>query len=466
MTKSHLIEDWRPDDEAFWRRSGRRVARRNLSFSVFAEFLGFSIWQLWSVVAVKLGAAGFHFSTSRLFWLISIPGLIGATLRFPYTFGPARFGGRNWTVFSALVLLLPAIGLAMAVGHPGTPYWVFVLLAGTAGLGGGNFSSSMANISYFYPDRSKGTALGINAAGGNLGVAVVQRLVPWVVAGGLGGAILGGFTGHPGLYHHGLYHHGFYLQNAGLIYVPLILIAAIGAWRYMDNLAGLRSSFADQAVVVKRRYTWTVMWLYCGAFGSFIGYSAALPLLIKTQFKAVDPLAYAFLGPLVGSVARPFGAWLSDRVGGARVTTGTFVGMSAAVPVLLVFLHGRAFTGFLAMFLVLFVLSGMANGSVFRMVPALARKWVFDHLGNNPETQAMARRETAAVIGLSAAVAAYGGFLIPQGFNASISSTGTPDPAFYVFVGFYVSCVAVTYLQFIARSVVARSRWSMAEANA
>lgn len=466
MTRSHLIEDWRPDDEGFWLRSGRRVARRNLSFSVFAEFLGFSIWQLWSVVAVKLGAAGFGFSTSRLFWLISIPGLVGATLRFPYTFGPARFGGRNWTVFSALALLLPAIGLAMAVSHPGTPYWVFVVLAGTAGLGGGNFSSSMANISYFYPDRSKGTALGINAAGGNLGVAVAQRLVPWVVAGGLGGALLGGFTGHPAPHHPAPHHPGVYLQNAGLIYVPLILIAAAGAWRYMDNLAGARSTFRDQAVVLKRGYTWTIMWLYSGAFGSFIGFSAALPLLIKTQFKGIDPLAYAFLGPLVGSVARPLGGWLADRVGGARVTATVFVGMAGAVLALLVLLHGHTFGGFLAMFLVLFVLSGIANGSVFRMVPALSRKWVFDHFGNDETTQAVARREAAAVIGLSAAAAAYGGFLIPQGFNASISSTGAADTALWVFVAYYVSCVALTYLQLIARSVTPWSRWSMAEANA
>ncbi len=464
MGNTHLIEDWRPDDEAFWLSSGRRVARRNLAFSIMAEFLGFSVWQLWSVVAVKLGAAGFHFSTGRLFWLISIPGLVGATLRFPYTFAPARFGGRNWTVVSALALLLPAIGLAAAVSNPGTPYWVFLVLAATAGLGGGNFSSSMANISFFYPDRSKGTALGVNAAGGNVGVAVVQRLVPWVVTGGIGGAILGGSTGH----HVPSGHQGLFLQNAGLVYVPLIVVAAIGAWRYMDNLAGSRSSFSDQAVVLKRGYTWTVMWLYFGAFGSFIGYSAALPLLIKTQFREVDPLAYAFLGPLVGSMARPLGGWLSDRVGGARVTAATFVGMSAAVLAVLAFLHGHAFGGFLAMFLVLFVLSGMANGSVFCMVPAVARKWVFDRLGDNPETQAVARREAAAVIGLSAAAAAYGGFLIPQGFNASLSATGAADTAFYFFLALYVSCVVVTYLQFITRSAAPLSRlarWSMAEAN-
>ena len=376
------ITDWRPDDEGFWQQTGRQVARRNLIWSIAVEFLGFSVWQLWSVTAVKLPDAGFAFSTDQLFWLVSVPGLVGATLRFPYTFAPARFGGRAWTVVSALLLLIPALGLAFAVSNPETPYWAFLALAATAGFGGGNFASSMANISFFYPDRAKGTALGINAAGGNLGVAVVQKLVPWVIGGGLvGGAIVGGPTGAEGLY----------LQNAGLVYVPLILFSALMAWRCMDTLVDARSSVREQAGALRRKYCWIVTVLYIGAFGSFIGYSAALPLVIKTQFAGVDPLAYAFLGPLVGSIARPLGGWLSDRVGGARMTLAAFAGMTVTVPIVLASLHAESFGGFLGAMMVLFVLSGMANGSVFRMVPVCARKAALDEMEDGSPRRASER---------------------------------------------------------------------------
>jgi MFS transporter, NNP family, nitrate/nitrite transporter len=297
---ARTITQWTPDDPAFWEREGRTVARRNLRWSIFAEFLGFSVWQLWSVVAVTLNDAGFDLTTSQLFWLVSLPGLVGATMRFPYTFAPARFGGRRWTVVSALLLLIPTLLLAWMVTEPTTPYWALLAAAATAGFGGGNFASSMANIAYFYPEDRKGAALGLNAAGGNIGVAVVQKVVPLVIAVGAGAAL--------------------HLELAGLVFVPFILVAAAGAWRRMDDLPGMRSTFADQARVVRHRQTWLLTLLYIGAFGSFIGYSAAMPLLIKGEFPGYDPLAYAFLGPLVGSLARPFGGWLSDRVGGARVT--------------------------------------------------------------------------------------------------------------------------------------------------
>ncbi|GAC1530480.1 MAG: MFS transporter [Thermoleophilaceae bacterium] len=454
------IRDWNAEDDLFWEAGGRAIARRNLAWSVFAEFLGFSVWQLWSVTAVKLPEAGFHLTTSQLFWLVSIPGLIGATMRFPYTFAPARFGGRNWTVVSALLLLIPCIGLAYGVSDPTTPYALLLLLAATAGFGGGNFSSSMANISHFFPDKHKGAALGLNAAGGNIGVAVAQKAVPWVIGGGLlGGAIIGSSTGKGDLY----------LQNAGLIYIPLIVIAAFGAWRFMNNLAGARSTFRDQAVAVRRGYTWTITWLYIGAFGSFIGYSAALPLLIKTQFAGVNPLDYAFLGPLVGSLSRPLGGWLADRLGGAKITLVSFAVMGGAVFGVLQFLHAGAFGGFLAMFILLFMFSGMANGSVFKMVPTLAlhdAKQRMGRDGDEERVQVVARREGAAVIGLSAAVAAYGAFLIPEGFKQSLSSTHAPDSAFYVFLVFYGTCMGMTWWRFLRRSLAHRRAPSLANLGA
>ncbi len=416
------ITDWRPDDPTFWDATGRKVAQRNLSFSIFAEFLGFSVWQLWSVVAVKLNDSGFSLTTGQLFWLVSIPGLVGATMRFPYTFAPARFGGRTWTVVSALLLLIPCALLAWLVSDPATPYWALLAAAATAGLGGGNFASSMANISYFYPEGRKGAALGLNAAGGNIGVAVVQKAVPLVIAIGAGTAL--------------------HLEYAGLVWMPFILLAAFGAWRYMDNLAGARSTFRDQAVVVRHRQTWLLTLLYVGAFGSFIGYSAALPLLIKGEFAGYDPLPFAFLGPLVGSLSRPFGGWLSDRVGGARVTLAMFTGMAAIVPGVIIALSQGSFGLFLGCFLVLFVLSGMANGSTFKIVPLVFSAM---HAGDRPR----ALRETAAVLGFSSAVAAYGSFLIPQAFKEAIERTGGPEPAFYGFLGYYVVCIAITALVYL-----------------
>ncbi|MDP8987397.1 MAG: MFS transporter, partial [Actinomycetota bacterium] len=198
MSPAGWIERWEPDDEAFWTSTGRRIARRNLRLSIFAEFLGFSVWLLWSVVATRLNEAGFDLSSSQLFTLVAVPALVGATLRFPYTFAVPRFGGRNWTVASALLLLVPTVLLAVLVGDPSTPYWALLAGAATAGVGGGNFASSMANISFFFPEREKGWALGLNAAGGNLGVAVLQLVAPVVVAAGA----------------------GLHLARAGLMWVP------------------------------------------------------------------------------------------------------------------------------------------------------------------------------------------------------------------------------------------------------
>src|SRR5262249_5119588 len=313
------IEEWNPEDQAFWKTGGRRIARRNLFWSILAENLGFSVWLIWSVVATRLPKVGFHYTTEELFSLVALPGLVGALMRFPYTFAVPRFGGRNWTIVSALLLFVPTTLLAFLVTDPTTPYWLMALAAATAGLGGGNFASSMANISFFFPDREKGFALGLNAAGGNIGVSTVQLLIPIV----LGMPLFNLYLGHP----QGAAH--IYLQNAGLFWLPLILVAAIGASRYMNTLASAKSTFRDQAIVVRHKDTWIMSWLYIGTFGSFIGYSAAFPLLLKTQFPQIT-MNLAFLGALVGSVARPFGGKLADRVGGARVTLINFIVMGTA----------------------------------------------------------------------------------------------------------------------------------------
>ena len=461
MRNASWIIRWNPNDARFWDATGRRTARRNLFWSIFAEFLGFSVWQLWSAVAVNLNRNGFHLTLGQLFWLVSIPGLVGATMRFPYGFVVARVGGRNWTVISVALLLIPSALLAVLVQHPGTPYWALIAAAATAGFGGGNFASSMANISYFYPDSKKGWALGLNAAGGNIGVAVVQFVVPAVI--GLG--VLG-------LAAHRAAHLS--LQWAGLVWLPFIVVAMIGAFFFMNNLAVARATMRQQLVILRRRQTWIMSWLYVGTFGSFIGYSAAFPLLIKSQFPHVNPLEFAFLGPLIGSLTRPMGGRLADRLGGAPVTFVNFIVMIAATLGVVWTLGMKASPGafpvFLTLFLVLFVTTGIGNGSTFRMIPAAFRKEDMRRAGNGgarelDRADRDARTEAAAALGFTSAIAAYGSFVIPQAYSASITGTGSAAAALLGFVAFYASCVGVTWWFFLRGSAHEAAMPSLAEAS-
>ena len=452
------ISDWNPEDEKFWNSKGKFIARRNLIWSIFAEHLGFSIWLLWSIVATKLPQAGFHYTTDQLFQLVALPGLIGSLMRFPYTFAVTKFGGRNWTVFSAAVLFIPTLALAYFVTQPDTPFWLMLLVAATAGLGGGNFASSMANISFFYPNRMKGWALGLNAAGGNIGVSGVQLLTP----------LLLGFE-FVSLYQATPVAEGLYLQNAGLMWILPLVIAVIGAFFFMNNLASARSSFKEQLVIIKRKHNWVMSYIYIGTFGSFIGYSAAFPLLIKTQFPNVT-VAIAFLGPLVGSLSRPVGGLLADKIGGAIVTFWNFVAMGAATIGVMYFVDVKDFAGFLAMFLILFVTTGIGNGSTYRMIPSIFREErLREAKGLGEAARALAMKaasiEAAAALGFIGAVGACGGYLIPRGFGASIASTGGPHMALAVFLLFHVSCIALTWWYYLRKNFLVLRAPSLAEAR-
>jgi MFS transporter, NNP family, nitrate/nitrite transporter len=449
MAASSLISRWNPEDSMFWRKRGFTVAQRNLWISIPALTLAFAIWMVWSVVVVSLPQAGFRFSTNQLFWLASLPALCGATLRIFYSFAVPIVGGRRWTAISTASLLLPAMGIGMAVQHPTTPYEVFVLLALLCGFGGGNFASSMSNISFFFPKKLKGTALGLNAGLGNLGVSLVQFTVPVVV----GLNALPFFGSQPQLVVKAGQTTLMWLQNAGYVWVPFIAVSALAAWFGMNDIAEAKASFTDQAVIFKRRHNWLMCWLYLGTFGSFIGYSAGLPLLIKSQFPGVDPLQFAWIGPLLGAVARPIGGWLADKAGGARVTFWTFAAMIVGAAAVLAFMpHGGAggsFTGFLLAFLFLFAASGVGNGSTFRMIPVIflaERQRAAEGKGRTMEAILKdANKEAAAVLGFSSAVGAYGGFFIPKSYGTSIAMTGGPGGALVVFMLFYLSCVVITW---------------------
>ena len=456
--RAKLLTIWTPEDKAFWAQQGQAIANLNLWISVPALFLAFAVWQLWSVVAVNLNALGFNFTTNQLFWLAAAPALSGATLRIFYSFMVPIFGGRRWTAISTASLLIPVIGIGMAVQDPATSYPTMLGLALLCGLGGGNFSSSMANISFFFPKERKGSALGVNAGLGNLGVSSVQFLAPLVVTMPIWLALGGDpqvITNKAGQ------QVEIWAQNAAFIWVPFIAIAAIAAWIGMNDIADAKASFAEQAIIFKRKHNWIMCWLYLGTFGSFIGYAAGFPLLIKSQFPAVNALQFAWLGPLVGAVVRPFGGWLADKLGGAKVTFWNFIVMALAVGGVLYYLpsgpSGGSFAGFLTMFLILFLTTGIGNGSTFRMIPVIfATERTREAAGKGKAAQEQAlkegNKEAAAVLGFAGAIGAYGGFFIPKSYGTSISLTGGPEGALYVFIVFYLTCIATTWWFYVRKS--------------
>jgi NNP family nitrate/nitrite transporter-like MFS transporter len=417
------IDHWDPEDATCWRGGGLAIARRNLGFSIFAEFLGFCVWALWSVVVPLLPAAGFDLTLNQQFWLIALPSLVGATIRIPYTFAVPLFGGRNWTIVSALLLLIPASALSFVVTRPETSFGVLLACAALAGFGGGNFASSMTNISFFFPEAEKGKALGLNAAGGNLGTGIVQMVVPAVIAIGA----------------------GVHLERAGLLFAPLAVLAAIGAWRFMDNLSGVKSDYRAFADATRNRHTWIISFLYIGTFGSFIGYAGAFPTLLKTQFPEA-PLQLAFLGALIGALTRPLGGALSDRIGGARLTIASFAILALGAFAAITGLKQHSFGLFFAAFMVLFTGAGIGNGATYRMIPAVFRAGVTD-----AATLSVRRKAAAGCIGIAGAVGAYGGFFIPRGFAMAKETFGSLVPALWVFIAAYVVMAAVTYAVYARR---------------
>lgn len=444
---NHVLKEWSPEDSGFWSKTGRGIATRNLWLSVPNLTLAFAVWMVWSMVVAKLKLIGFEFTTDQLFWLTALPALSGATLRIFYSFVVPIFGGRLWTVLTTLSLAVPAIGIGVAVQNPATPYIVFVVLALLCGFGGGNFASSMSNIAFFFPKKEKGNALAINAGFGNLGVSLMQFVVPVIVVSGLFAPVFGaGQTVHDKGVESQLY-----LQNAGFIWVPFIFGAAIAAWFGMNDIASAKASFKAQSVVFKRRHNWIMCWLYLGTFGSFIGFAAAFPLLTKTLFPDVNALQLAFLGPLVGAASRALTGWVSDKWGGENVTQITFYALIMGVGAVLYGVGAAggpaSFPVFFSAFMWLFFWTGVGNASTFQMIPAIVRA---DMLRLMPQADTAQRlkaseMEAAAIIGFTSAFGAYGGVFIPMAFGQSLKASGSPVPALFCFLAFYVSCALINW---------------------
>ncbi|MFF3512285.1 nitrate/nitrite transporter [Streptomyces sp. NPDC002573] len=421
------IEHWDPEDETFWRTTGRRVARRNLAFSVLSEHIGFSVWTLWSVLVLFMGPE-YGLTPADKFLLTSVVTLVGAVVRVPYTFAVALFGGRNWTIVSACSLLVPTIA-AFVVMKPGTSFSTFLWVGLLAGIGGGNFASSMTNINAFFPLRRKGWALGINAGGGNIGVPVIQ-LVTLAVIGAHGGP-----------------------RVLLALYIPLIVVAAVLAALFMDNIASVRNDTGAAKDAAKEAHTWIMAFLYVGTFGSFIGYSFAFGQVLQSQFGRT-PLQAAYLtfvGPLLGSLIRPVGGWLADRYGGARITLWNFVAMAGATAVLVVAGTQKSLPLFVTAFVVLFVLSGLGNGSTYKMIPGIFQAKALTKGLSGEEAAVYGRRLSGAAMGLIGAVGALGGVGINLAFRQSFLSYGSGTGACVAFLAFYGVAFVVTWAVYLRR---------------
>ena len=443
---SRLLQDWRPEDPAFWEKTGHKVASRNLWISVPCLLLGFCVWMLFSLVSVNLNKVGFNFTTDQLFMLTAIPSVSGALLRVPYSFMIPLFGGRRWTALSTIFLVLPCIWLGFAVQDASTSYNTFLVIALLCGFGGANFASSMSNISFFFPKSKQGGALGINGGLGNLGVSVMQLVAPLVISLGVFAAFSDKQTLANGA--------DMWLQNAAWVWVPFLVIGTIAAWFGMNDLATSKASIRQQLPVLKRGHLWIMSVLYLATFGSFIGFSAGFAMLTKTQFPDVNIIQYAFFGPFIGALARSGGGMLSDRLGGIRVTLVNYIVMAVFAGLLFLTLPvggvGGNFPAFFAVFMVLFLTAGLGSGSTYQMIAVIFRKLTTDQAKARGATDDEALREavtdTAAALGFISSIGAIGGFFIPKAFGTSLALTGSPAGAMKVFLVFYVVCALITWL--------------------
>ena len=441
--KPGWIQEWDPENEEFWARTGKRIAWKNLLVSIPALHLSFATWMLWSAVVVNLNNIGYNFTVGQLFWLTAVPGLTGPTLRIPHSFFPSKVGGWAAHIISVASLLIPTTWMFIALKDPGTSWSTFMIIGALCGFGGGNFASSMSNISSFFPKKQQGLGLGLNAGLGNLGVSSVQFLTPFVIGVGVFGAVAGGSAVYQTA---GGTMKDIWVQNAAFLWIVPTAIVLVAAIFFMNSLRAFSLPFNSQMQIFKLKHNWVMTWLYTMAFGSFIGYSAAFPLTIKIVYgdlpDAPDGLAlqYAFLGPLLGSLIRPVGGWLSDKYTGAKVTFVAGFGLIASSLGVTAFTHPTdmgSFPYFLGIFLVMFTCTGLLNGSTFRMIGVI-KQFTFQTRG--------------PALGWTSAVAAYGAFIIPIVFKEAIESSGAPDLGLYIFVGYYAISMVILWVFYLRKS--------------
>ena len=420
-SRKEILACWNPEDAGFWEKYGKRIATQNLYTSTWALVLSFVAWTLWATIAAKLKFIGFNFSDDQIFTLAALPGLVGATGRLFYTYLPGLIGGRNSTLITTALLLLPLFGLGRALQDPTTPYETFVLLVSFIGIAGANFSASMANIGFFFPKANKGFALGINAGIGNLGVSLIYLTAPILLGWNLSSLFGEGVPGPDGM---------MYVQNVCYFWTIPTALTLVLVWLFMDNLPLPKQSPKSMMSIFGNKHTWLMCWIYTCGFGSFIGFSAALGLLVAKEFPEM-PFSYAaFLGPFIGAGIRPVGGLLADKMNsGSRVTLISLFVMLGASFLVLFGVEAHRFPVFFGAFLLLFLTTGFINGASFRMIP---------YIFNNPF-------HSSLVTGFTAAIAAYGAFFIPKLFGFAYANYGVVAPAFYILIAFTVSTIVITW---------------------
>ncbi|MBI2918817.1 MAG: NarK/NasA family nitrate transporter [Chloroflexi bacterium] len=432
---STWLTAWTPEDSSFWKTTGSRIARQTLTITTVALIFSFATWFVMSAVVVRLPQIGFQFTTLQLFWLGAMPGLAGGTLRIINTFLIPIYGTRHVVSISTLLKILPCVALGLAVMNPDTPFWLFIVIALALGFGGGDFSSYMPSTSLFFPRRLQGTALGIQAGIGNFGVSLTQFVAPWIIGLAIFGALLGGSqvyerAGRPAA--------DIWLQNAAFWFVPFLLVVGIVAWVFLRSVP-VRATFRQQLDIFKDRHTYFCTITYVMTFGSFSGLAAAFPMMIRALYGGFedppDPLAYAFLGPLVGSLIRVVMGWPSDRWGGSIFTQFAGAGLIIC-SLLLIFggylapTSGDQFPVFVIVMLLLFFFAGAGNASTFRQFPI-----IFAH----------SPRQGAGVIGFTAAIAAYGPFIFSGLIGTSIAATGSAAVFFWGAIAFWSIASALNF---------------------
>jgi len=432
------LDRWEPENQTFWETTGSRLAWRTLWITTANLMMAFIVWFLVSALVVRLPQIGFKFTPTELFWLAAMPGLAGGTLRLIHMFLTPIYGTRHVVSLSTLSLLVPLVGWFYAVQNPATPYWVLMLLAFLAGLGGGNFSSFMPSTSMFFPKRLQGTALAIQAGIGNFGVSVVQFVTPWVI----GFALLGGlgFMGEPQTMTRAGVQSRIWLQNAPAVMIPFVAVFGISAWLMLRSVP-IKANFREQFDIFKSKHTWSMTSLYIMTFGGFSGLSATFPLLIRQVYGgfegAPDPLTYAFYGPLVGSASRVIAGPFCDKFGGAKITHWAGIGM--VVCSILVAINTQptslaSFPVFVWAMLGLFFFAGVGNASTFKQMPMLFEP-----------------RQGGGVIGFTAAMAAYGPFLFGMLFAWSFATFKVATPVFYGLAAFFALNVAMNWWMYARR---------------
>ncbi len=427
-TRQEILAHWNPEDKAFWEKYGERIAKQNLWTSTWALVLSFVVWTLWATVAAQLNQVGFHFSDHEIFTLAALPGLVGATGRLVYTYMPSLLGGRNFTLICTAILIIPLVLLGSALQDTSTSYDTLFWIVALLGLAGANFSASMANIGFFFPKSQKGLGLGINAGVGNLGVSLIYLTAPFLL-----GASFGGLFGPPLVTAAG---KEVYLQSICYFWVALIVVTLFLIYLFMDNLPIPKQSPKSMFSIFGNKHTWLMTWIYTCGFGSFIGYSAALALLVSKEFPEVSFAYAAFLGPFIGAGIRPVGGWLADKLdSGSKVTLVSLIIMLAACVLVLVGIQHHRFALFFGAFLLLFLMTGFVNGASFRMIP-----YIFD----NPV-------HASLVTGFTAAIAAYGAFLIPKIFGWAYASFGNVAMAFYILIGFTAITIFITWFFYVRK---------------